>query len=197
MQDMVDDLLDERQPKQGGHLRPGSKEDVSKQTYTAPNLVRQIQKCSRNPSSQSQPKLSAGHSTASSFISSRLEKLSGSRTGSVSANELFKTPASPLRASSGHSLTNQFIRQQQEIQARSSPPQTLPEPSSWSYFDTSTGFNSILNTLPRSPSWPVSPTTPMETVEEEIKKPLPRRNLFAAIGNAKTPERTPTSGQPR
>jgi hypothetical protein len=194
MRDMVDDLVDESLSKQTRPMESHSKqsENVRKSTYTASDLVRQMQQSSRSPSSQSH----AGHSTASSFFPSGPAHLSGSRPGSAHASQPFKTSAGPPNASSGHSFTNQLIRQQQEIRARSSQ-QSLPQPSSWSNYDTPTGFNSIINAQPRSPSWRGSPSTPLETEEEEVKKPMPQRNLFGAVGEAKTPARTPTSAQPR
>jgi hypothetical protein len=194
MRDMVDDLLDERLSKQKRPMESHWKqsESVRKSTYTAADLVRQIQQSSRSPSLQSH----TGHSSVSSFFSSGLANISGLRPGSAHVSQPFKTSAGPPHAPSGHSLTNQLIRQQQEIQARSSPQQSLPQPSSWSNYDTPTGFNSIINAQPRSPSWRGSPSTPLETAEEEVKKPMPQRNLFGAIGEAKTPTRTPTSAQP-
>jgi hypothetical protein len=194
MRDMVDDLVDERLSKQTRPMESHSKqsESVRKSAYTASDLVRQMQQSSRSPSSQSH----AGHSTGSSFFPSGLANLNGSRPGSAHASQPFKTSTGPPHASSGHLFTNQLIRQQQETQARSSPQQSLPQPSSWSNYDTPTGFNSIINAHPRSPSWRGSPSTPLESDEEEVKKPMPQRNLFGAIGEAKTPARTPTSAQP-
>lgn len=199
MRDMVDDLVEETRPVQiepenlaSQYNRPIS---VSKETFTAAELVKRIQRSSQNLPSQSQPKPDVVQNFGDSPFPSGLQE-SETISGSARASKFFNTPANPPPASSGHSFTNQLTELQQDIQARSSPQQSLPRPSSWSTYETPTGLNSLLNAQPahqRSPAW--SPTaSSLETGGEEIMKQLPRKNLFGAIGE--TPGRTPTSAQP-
>lgn len=189
MEDMVDDLVEDRRRVQRELERPTPQHSRStsaqNETFTAADLVMRMHRSSQNPSHSRH----TSNLSSSSFPSSLQDSAANPR--SARSSQLFKTPGHHPRASNNNSLTEQVIRQQQEIQARSSPPKTLPQPSSWSYYDTPTGFNSMLNAQ-ISPSG--SPLGSRETEYEEITKQAPRKNLFGAIGE--TPGRTPTSAQP-
>lgn len=197
MRDMVDDLLEERPLRQPEPTKPqldnaeegrGSDKNA---TFTAADLVRQIQHSSQKSRSHPGLGLPANLTLGSSPMPSGPSS-SAIRPGSAHASQSFRTPSGPLHTSSGHSFTNLILRQQQEIQARSSPQQSLPQPSSWiNKHDTSNNVSPMLKQ--RSPPW-LSPGTPLQTGGEEVPKPIPQRNLFGAIGE--TPGRTPTSAQP-
>jgi hypothetical protein len=190
MQDMVDDLVDERRPVQTEPERPISQHSRStsarNEIFTAADLVKQIQRSSQNPPSQSRHMSTFG---SLSFPSGLQDSAAISR--SSRSTQLFNTPANHPGASDDYSFTEQLRRQQQAIHARSSPLKTIPEPSSWSYYETPTGFNSMLNAQ-RSP--PRNPLASREIDYEEIRKQVSRKNSFGAIGE--TPGRTPTSAQP-
>ena len=194
MRDMVDNLLEEKHPRSTGPVGPQSDDagggSGRKATFTAADLVRQIQRPSQSPSAQSY-KRSVNLSTESSPFPSGLQD-SAIRPGSARTTQSFKTPTSPPHDSSGHSFTNLMIRQREQIQSRSSPQQSRSQPSSWPVnYESPTGVKPMFNQ--RSPPW-LNPSTPLQTGDEEVKKPLPRRNLFGAIGE--NPGRTPTSAQP-
>jgi len=204
MRDMVDDLVEETHLNEAEHERPVSQHDnaisAQAETVTAADLVKKIQRPSQNPPSRSQPRLASGQIIGSSPFPSGLRE-SAVRPASSHASHLnlLETPARSPRSSGGHSFTNQLVRQQQDIQARSSPQQSIPEPSSWTNYETPTGFHSWFAGNAQATTHDTSPslhslTTPLESGDEEIKKPLPRKNLFGAIGE--TPGRTPTSAQP-
>lgn len=200
MRDMVDDLVEDEVSAQSQAKKPASQHNravgVSKQTFTGADSGRQIG-LSQRTSLQSQSEITAPQPTGSSPFPSGL--LDSAIPGSTGTSRLFETPYNPLTASSGHSFTNQLIRQHQDIQARSSPQRSLPHPSSWSEYETPAGINLFLdaraaNQIQRSPSWELSPTTALRIGDEEIRKEMPRKNLFGAVGE--TSRRTPTSAQP-
>lgn len=175
MQDMVDNLVGEKRP-----LRIESID----------SLDRRVQQSSQCLPPQSQPTPFAGEvfgntSTSSSF------QASAATSGSARPSQLLDTPANHSQAITDQYFTNHLIRQQQEIQARSSPQKSLPVPSSWSTYETPTGFTSLFNAQ-ITPVW--SPSASGESDQEKIQERLSRKNMFGAIGE--TPGRTPTSAQP-
>jgi hypothetical protein len=187
MQDMVDNLVEERstvytEPRRplSQHSRPTSAREES---FTAADLVKRMQRPSQN--------LPHSRHTSSLGNSSFPSGLQDSVPIPAHSSQPVHTPTHQPRSSISTSLTAQLIRQQAEIQARSSPPKTLPQPSSWSYYETPTGFNSLLNIAQKSPGG--SPLATREDEFEEVRK-LPKKNLFGVIGE--TPGRTPTSAQP-
>ena len=175
MQDMVDNLVGEKRP-----LRIESID----------SLDRRVQQSSQCLPPQSQPtpfarEVFGNTSTSSSF------QASAATSGSARPSQLLDTPANHSQAITDQYFTNHLIRQQQEIQARSSPQKSLPVPSSWSTYETPTGFTSLFNAQ-ITPVW--SPSASGESDQEKIQERLSRKNMFGAIGE--TPGRTPTSAQP-
>lgn len=193
MQDMVDNLVGEKRPlriESGRLTQPNLSSSARHEPFTIDSLDRRVQQSSQCLPPQSQPTPFAGEvfgntSTSSSF------QASAATSGSARPSQLLDTPANHSQAITDQYFTNHLIRQQQEIQARSSPQKSLPVPSSWSTYETPTGFTSLFNAQ-ITPVW--SPSASGESDQEKIQERLSRKNMFGAIGE--TPGRTPTSAQP-
>jgi hypothetical protein len=194
MQDMVDDLVEEKRPlriESERFTQPNDSSSARNEPSTIDDLNRRVQQSSQYQLPHPRPTPSAAGVFGITPTSSGLQA-SAATSGSARPSQLLDTPAHHSRASTDQYFTNLLTKQQQEIQARSSPQKSLPVPSSWSTYETPTGFTSLFNAQ-ISPVW--SPSASGISDREKIQEPLaPRKNLFGAIGE--TPGRTPTSAQP-
>ena len=182
-----------RAPTQRADSRPTSS------TFTAHDLVRQIQQPSPTPGLGTNGH--ASHRTSlPSIFQTPFTPLpgeipdSGSRPGT--AHQVLSPSTAPVPPSRGTvEFQQQLVQMQHNIKARTSPVASL-EPTQTSYYETPTGLNTFIRHQPDSSPWERSMTTP-SVQDTEIPKKAPRASPFGAIGEARPKSaKTPTSGQP-
>ena len=168
-------------------------------TFTAQDLVRQIQQPSPSPLHTSNGHASHRTSLPGIFqtpftpLPGEIPN-SGSRPSTAhQAAPPSTAPAPPSRGSI--EFQQQLAQMQHNIQARTSPIASI-DPTPSSYYETPTGLNTFILHQPESSPWERSMTTP--SIEDTaIPKRAPRASPFGAIGEARPKNaKTPTSGQP-
>ncbi len=170
----------------------------SSSTFTAQDLVRQIQQPSPTPF-QSVNGHALHRTSLPSIFQTPFTPLpgeipdSGSRPGT--AYQVATPSTAPVPPSRGTiEFQQQIAHMQHNIQARTSPIAPL-DPTPSSYYETPTGLNTFVRNQPDSSPWERSMTTP-SIGDTEIPKQAPRASPFGAIGETRPKSaKTPTSGQ--
>ena len=181
-------------PEQSGK-RPSSS------TFTAQDLVRQLQQPSPTPLHNGDSH--ASHRTSlPSIFQTPFTPLPGEIPNSESrpgtAHQTLPPSTAPVPPLRGNiEFQQQLAQMQHNIQARTSPIASL-DPTPSSYYETPTGLNTFMRHQPdSSPTWERSMTTPSSAHTEVPRRPLPRASPFGAVGETRPKSaKTPTSGQP-